>query len=328
LAGIGQSLYGTLVTDYIDRSPAARALRKSEFLQIVSAQPGAIVPLEFVYEYVPPRDDASVCPNAGEALKRGKCPGSCVPKEGSDGLADHVCPMGFWGLRKVIERHDHDPSLGIPAKVYGVEPTAKRGTLPARGPSLLAISNNVTPSSRKKELAEQVERLWNGEVTVAETWAGWRKILTKTKPVLFVVLPHVGGRKNDPTLEIHGDSWPSRLISGGYLKPDAAGVGPIVILLGCDTADARNKDAYAKNIDAFRRAGAEIVLASAAESVWGADAATVAGQVLEAFHNATTGTRGSFGEVVRTAKRRSVAESQLVAMSLTAFGDADWRLKL
>src|SRR5262249_46284349 len=144
LAAEGNALYGTLVLDYVDQSSAAAAIRDGEYLQIVSAKPDAVVPLEFVYEYKAPTAAAPVCPNAAQALRDGQCPTSGVP---ASAPAPHVCPMGFWGLRKVIERHVHDPRLGSPARI-DVEPIAGRDTLTLHGASIVAASNQVDDASR------------------------------------------------------------------------------------------------------------------------------------------------------------------------------------
>jgi len=51
----GNALYRKIVLDYIDRSTAAKAIRDSDYLQIVTMEPDAIVPLEFIYDYALPR---------------------------------------------------------------------------------------------------------------------------------------------------------------------------------------------------------------------------------------------------------------------------------
>jgi hypothetical protein len=327
LAAEGNFLYRKLVVDYIGKSPTADALRKAEYLQIVSARPDAVVPLEFVYEYPWPKDGAAVCENAAKALLDGRCPEGCNPK-GKDGPADCVCPMGFWGLSRVIERHVHDPDLPKPAKIVAVEPTSERSVLEVRGASLLAISKQVKTAEQKK-LAEKVKQHWKGSVAIAESWAAWKKAVKEKGPALFVVLPHTSGKGAQIALEIHGDTVKSGAIDQSYVNPQGSTASPpIVMLLGCDTSNTADKDAYATNIAVFRQAGSAIVLATTAALIWGDDSAKVAGQIVEAFTAALTEAPQRFGDVLRVAKRRSVADSQLMAICLAAFGDADWRLTL
>lgn len=325
LAAEGNFLHRKLVADYINKSPAADALNKAEHLQIVSARPDSVVPLEFVYEYPPPKKGAPVCENALQALQEGQCPASCRPKKSP---AACVCPMGFWGLSRVIERHVHDPDLPKPAKIVAVEPTSDRRSLEVRGASLLAISEQVKAAEQRK-LADRIKQHWKGGVSIAENWEAWPDTVAAQKPVLFVVLPHTKGKGAEIALEIHGDALESRYIERSYVYPeDSSASPPIVLLLGCDTSNTADKDAYTTNIAVFRQAGSAIVLATTAALIWGDDSAKVAGQIVEAFDAAVSDTPQRFGDILRTAKRRSVADSQLMAMCLAAFGDADWRLSV
>jgi hypothetical protein len=323
LAAEGNFLHRKLVRDYIKSSPAAAALEKAEYLQIVSARPDSVVPLEFVYEYPPPKKGAPVCENAAQALKDGKCPASCVPKKSP---ADRVCPMGFWGLSRVIERHVHDPRLGVPALIRGAEPTAERNALALRGASLLAVSEQVKTPEQKK-LAARIKEHWGNGVSIVESWEKWPEMVAESKPALFVVLPHTKGKGAEIALEIHGDTLESRFIERSYVYPEGSTAGPpIVMLLGCDTSNTADKDAYTSHIAVFRQAGSAVVVATTAALIWGDDSAQVAGEVVEALTGAISDKPQCFGDVLRTAKRNAVAESQLMAMCLAAFGDADWRL--
>jgi hypothetical protein len=323
LAAEGNFLYRKLVLDYIGQSPTADALRAARTMQIVSARPDAVVPLEFVYAYPPPKQDAPVCPNAAKALEQGECPAQCRPAASP---ASCVCPMGFWGLDRVIERHVHDPRLGVPAAISGSEPAAGRKTLDTHGMALLAVSEQV-PKSEQKALSERITKVWKGGVSIAPDWASWPGEVKTRRPALFVVLPHTSGKGARIAMEIQGDTQECRYIDRSYVCPDGAASPPIVLLLGCDTASAADKDAYTSNIAVFRQAGSAIVVATTAALVWGTDAAKVAGVIMDALGTAIGDTSDCFGDVLLAAKRRAVRDSQLMAMSLAAFGDADWRFK-
>lgn len=319
LAAEGNFLYRSLVVDYINRSSAAEAL-KDDYLQIVSARPDAIVPLEFVYELPPPKRGAKVCDNAAQALCDGKCPASCVPKGNP---APHVCPLGFWGLKKVIERHVHDPELPKAAHLRS-EPIKDRDVLSLAGTSLLAASEQVPPTE-SKALATYMKKIWKGSVSVV-TWKAWRATVKKNRPVLFLALPHADGAGAQISLEISGDTLESRFIDQSYVRPDQKKPAPVVLLLGCDTANVAFSDAYARHIAVFRQADAALVLGTVA-TVFGADAAKVAMKLVERIVDTAKKSAERFGEVLRQVKREAVAEGQLTALCLVAFGDADWRLK-
>jgi len=323
LAQEGNLLYRHIVLDYIDQSPAAAELRDAEYLQIVSTRPDALVPLEFVYEYPPPAPDAPVCPNAVQALRNGKCPSDCVPKTSP---ATHVCPLGFWGLSRVIERHVHDQELEREAKVEtdGADPEAGREALARQGTSLLAASKQV-PSISKTQLQKSVQKSWQGTVTPVSKWTDWQAAVQANKPVLLLALPHADGTGRKISLEISGDVIQSIFIDPSYVCSNST-TPPIVLLLGCDVANVSSTEAYARNIAIFRQAKAAIVLGTVA-TVLGADAASVAAKLVTKLASTAKNSSVRFGEILRQTKRDAVAESVMMAMCLVAFGDADWYLK-
>ena len=321
LAKQGSWLYRKLVRDYIDRSPAAQALRDSEYLQIVSTEPDALVPLEFVYEYPPPAGGAPVCKNAKDALKSGTCPTTCVP---SGSPAPHVCPLGFWGLRKVIERHIHVPAPGGGSKVLS-EPITGRDVLSLQGSTLLAMSEQV-PAEARTKLSKGVTAAWKAGVVPVAKWNDWKEAIQKKTPILLLALPHSGGAGANITLEIGGDVIESTFIDGSYVCVDKSRMPPIAVLLGCDTSAVADPTAYASHVEAFRGADAALVLGTVA-TILGASAAPMAGRLVDYLADAANTGAGRFGEILRAAKRQAVADSAMIALCLVAFGDADWRLQ-
>jgi hypothetical protein len=325
LAAQGNALYDNLVVDYLYRSSAAEALQKGEFLQIVSARADEILPLEFVYDYPPPRDGAPVCPNAKKALQEGRCPASCLPRESP---APYVCPLGFWGLSRVIERHVYDPKLlPLDARIDAdspSEPIPGRNVLSLAGSSLLAASNEL-PAATRKKLEKNMTSSWNGGVTVVRKWAEWKEAVKGQKPVLVLALPHAEGKGVNISLEISGDVLKSRFIDQSYVGADSK-LSAIVLLLGCDTASVADRDAFTRHVAAFRRANAPLVLGTVA-TVLATDAASLAEKLMRRLAERVKTSPDRFGEVLRQTKREAVAESLMVAMCVVAFGDADWVLE-
>jgi hypothetical protein len=323
LAFEGNALYRGIVRNYVDKSPARAALRDAEFLQIVSAKADEIVPLEFIYEYALPKSGAPVCKNAVAALKSGKCPSSCVP-QGSP--AAHVCPLGFWGLKKVIERHVYDPGLARAAWLGTDrgEAVPGRNALSLRGTSLLATSKEVPPSSRI-ELQKCIKKSWQGKVHPVSKWTDWQATVRSQKPVLLLALPHAAATGTRIKLEISGDEIESLRIDESYVLSNPK-TPPIVFLLGCDVANVALTEAYVSNIAIFRDAKAAIVLGTIA-TVLGKDAAKVAAKLVVRLAKTARSSVQRFGEVLRQTKRDAVAESLMVALCLLGFGDADWYIK-
>jgi hypothetical protein len=279
-----------------------------------------LVPLEFVYDYKPPAEGAPVCENAVEALRNGRCGAGCVP---TTNPAPHVCPLGFWGLRKVIERHVHEPAAGPAAGVL-CEPDIGRNTLKLGGPVLLAASRQVTNADRAK-LEKEVKAIWKQKVDHVQTWTAWREGVERGRPVLIVALPHAEGAGAEISLEISGDVLKGRYLDESYVlaNPDQP---PIALLLGCDTVNVAYTDAYARHIAVFRRAGAALVLGTVA-TVFGKHAAKMAARLVDNLATAIRARPERFGEVLRQAKREAVANSEMIALCLVAFGDADWMLE-
>ncbi len=321
LAKQGFWLYRKLVRDYVNRSPAAEALKDSEYLQIVSTKPDALVPFEFVYEYPPPANGAPVCKNAKDALTSGICPSTCIP---SGSPAPHVCPLGFWGLRKVIERHIHVPRPGGGSKVVS-EPVAGRDVLSLQGATLLAISEQV-PKAAGTTLAKGVTAAWKAGVVPVTKWSDWKKAVRQKNPILLLALPHSGGTGPKITLEIGGDILESTYLDETYVWVDKTRTPPIVVLLGCDTRGVADPTTYASHVEAFRGADAALVLGTVA-TVLGASAAPMAARLVDYLADSANTGAERFGEILRAAKRKAVAESEMIALCLVAFGDADWKLQ-
>lgn len=318
LARQGHLLHQKLVVDHLERSSAASALLAAEHLQIVSVTADEVVPLEFVYAYKPPKPGAPVCRNAAEALREGRCPASCVPRSSP---APHVCPMGFWGLSKVIERHWHDPNLPKAAKVTS-EPIEGRNVLKLSGVTLLAASEQLSTRARNN-LERDVKSSW-GKVSSARSWGEWRRIVASKRPVLLIALPHADGTGDDISLEIGGIAVESLYIDESYVMADAAEVPPLVLLLGCDVTNVAYTDAYARHVAVFRRAKAALVLGTVA-TILATDGAKVTAMLVKRLAAARR-SRECFGEALRDLKRAAVAQSLPMAICLAAFGDADWRL--
>ncbi len=333
LANAGNWIHRGLVVDQIQRSSAAEALRNAEYLQIVSMRPDDPVPLEFVYDYPPPKDGAKVCRNAKKALQKGKCPGTCRPDPDA-GEADHVCPMGFWGLSRVIERHQFDPALGHDARIKS-EPVrgGGRDTLSLRGDLLIATSDQV-PTKQRNALRTQTSGFWkkHGNTIPVESWEEWRAAVAEKKPVLLLALPHAGGTGTDISLEISGKTQRSNRINQRFVRAKTA-TRPLVVLFGCDTSDTATVEAvtaYTRHVAVFRQADSALVLGTVA-TVLGEGAAKVAVALVkrlveQAAKGQADGASISFGEVLRDTKRQALIDSQMLAMCLVAYGDADWRL--
>ncbi|NIX24039.1 MAG: hypothetical protein GWN07_31165, partial [Actinobacteria bacterium] len=91
----GSMLRHSLVAEFLDTLAGAGRL------QVVSAQEDAFFPFEFAYDFESPHaDEVTLCPTGVQMLSNPVLEETCPGPHG----ATVVCPLGFWGLSKTIER--------------------------------------------------------------------------------------------------------------------------------------------------------------------------------------------------------------------------------
>ncbi len=119
------------------------------------------LPLEYVYDGPAPRMDATPCQNLLGALERGGCEGAlgsvAAPEPCPNSKDEHfLCPMHFWGFRRLIERNGvlraaGDEAVATPSGVCRhAEPASLRqgGRLAVRGEPACVSLRSPTPRSR------------------------------------------------------------------------------------------------------------------------------------------------------------------------------------
>lgn len=293
----------------------------------------AFFPLEYVYDGPRPKESARVCPEAADniggekgCLRGDKC-GAC-PHEGSK---DYLCPLHFWGLSKVIERHGKAPKDQRTGSV-GVDriklPSPTRSPFGPVQPVLFAASKRAFAfsdgSNCRKELLRSLTRLGGGTAPVeAKTWDQWREAVKSTNPPnVLVLLPHTNTIPiNMDVLEIEDEE---QLLKD---EIDVDVVGPsgavqLLLLLGCAAAQVRAS--FAPYPFLFRDFGADIVIAPL-EAILGADAVPIGRQIADLLANSlSTGREIAFGELLRDLRRGLLAEGHPGVLGLVGFGDADW----
>lgn len=320
LAQIGSYLHLYLVESQKNGAGAGAAsnVLSGEFLQIVSTRSDAIViPFEFVYEYPAPDNDAALCPKWRDAVKDGKCPKTCKHDAGS------FCPMGFWGLSKVIERHALQAELAREGEV-GVqsEPVAGRDTLKISGAAVFGCSKRVTDAHleplRQRLIAAQMN------ASQAKDWKDWAKLVGSSSPSLLIALAHSDGGGFGATVEIGGEAINTIGISAAHIRAKAdSGERPLVALLGCDMAGT--DDDYANPVAVFSTRGAAAVIGTIA-TVLAEDSADVAARLMQGLTFADRTSTRRLGEAMRDLKRNALLDGELMPLCLVGFGDADWLL--
>lgn len=289
-------------------------------VQLVVRDPKMDVPLELFYDAATPhRSDSSLCPGALDSLRTGSC-AHC----GNKGSSDTICPMGFWGLRRVIERRvlDPDPQGAEPLRISASEGSARRKL--AKLESALVASSDRVDADVFLEIIEALHRA-NIREQRAENWSAWSEAVTGAgAPTLLIAMPHVDQQGYEPRLEIGGDELERLDISAQYIKYPPEGPdepGPVVLLLGCETASANI--AHRTMMSKFLAQGASVVLGTRMPVV--ANVAPKIGTALiRALTDQLTGRSVSFATALLSARRSLVLDGQLVALALVAQGDGGW----
>ncbi len=303
VAGQGNDLY-VLLEDHLGRLGDARRI------QIVTARSGRFLPLEMVYDRRAPAPEAKVCENW---LAGRECGPHCFssPKDRSV-----VCPAVFWGMGRVIERH-HTSLAGADGTAFLVtaNPTRERRRLTITR-ALLAASDKVDPAD--VDTAKAVLRVAAQRV---ESWDDWVGALAGAPTDLLLLMPHTDPAQ--PSLEISGRPPLRReYIEWEHVTGERPDVHPIVVLFGCDTGGSEEDPAgYATR---FMARGAAAVF-STLTMLLNTHAAAMSQQLAALLMDPERG-EVPLGELVARFRRDAVRAGLVAALSVTAYGDADWKV--
>lgn len=312
---------GYQIHEALCESPLLKELEKDAeenpkpFL-VYAADSNVRAPLELCYAGPEPKTTARICPDAPKAVAAGRCVAGCVGKQNS---ADHVCPMAFWGLSRVLEWRSQvaDSREDPEALKISNEPVSRHRTLKPLRQVLVARSTKVEDTH-----LEHLQKVLTAKTAAwkeVKSWEEWKTAVETECPTMLVLMPHVDNQMFPPSMEIQAKKKDPPGIAGGDVV-SAPPQHPIVLLLGCGAAismvDFANLPAQ------FRRKQAAIVVAPIAE-VLAEDAPELAAALIETFAEQPRGSR-PFGELLLKAKRRLLMEGKLAGILLLAFGDADW----
>ncbi len=277
----------------------------------VSTFGGADLPVELVYTHLAPdAADVPVCPTAlAGALE---CAADCPDRSRSD----CVCPFGFWATSKVIERRAH--TGGRTSPTAGAQRAVPILTVGAAGVSVKA--DEVDPTSSARILAAVESAVAAGGFHRVSTWADLKPLAQLPAQLLVLITHTIPG--DTPQLQLGSDILGLRFIDTKHVNLGTPTVpGPVVLAIGCDTEalEAGFSDYPGRLIGA----GAEIVV-TAISPVPGKTVADFVVRFFEALpaYLATPGVH-RFGEVLTAIRQRTIATGDVLALALTAAGDAD-----
>jgi len=330
LAGQGRELYDGLMQ--LPRVAGVLGARAPERLQIVSQAPEDFLPLELCYDgEAPDVNGASLCKKWRQALADGEC-ATCTGRS-----ATVVCPLGFWGLRILVERQTYDPDRAREvqdhASNFAVGPSeAIAGRRPLRPfRSLVRAHTHKAPDEDSGFLAtmkriDAVVKKGKGRASAAQDWDDWTEKVRDGDPSLLLLVTHVDVVRKQTALELAK----KKFLGVSALKTQHVHVppvvppepGPVVLLLGCRTGGPVTPMTRAAT--PFRVAGASVVLATFA-SIHAVFVGALAEQLVAAFAAAAARPR-ALGEAVADVRRALLRAGNPIGLCLVAYGDADWRL--
>jgi hypothetical protein len=230
-------------------------------------------------------------------------------------------------MSRVIERHAVRPvaETNLSGTEYALQsdPIAGRDTLDVLNAAVYAASNRVQ-EAQIEELLETLADVTDHRVERVPDWGTWRDAVESRNPSILVLVPHtLEDVDSIPALEIGEEQQlPEDQITAGYVHAARDYRPPVVLLLGCETAEPDVPfQAFAVQ---FRIHGAAIVL-STLTPVLGRHAVPVAQMLVGELKRAARAS-GTFGDALLGLRRRALAAGIPMVLSLVAYGDADWRL--
>ncbi len=294
-------------------------------IQLIAAKPGARLPVEYFYSYPVPGDKWKLCPNAKESLSTGVCGKACGALKDSD---KYLCPLGFWGLSKVLEWQTFRPedTRQLGAYDYKLEEAAlaSRKQLQPMTKAILAASDRANAED-KKAVPSLMAFLKKAKISVSEvsTWADWKKKV-KGSPSLLILIPHTDNDdiRDVVKMEIGDGEW----LTADRLEKDFVSQGtvrPVVLLLGGETGQQHVQ--FEDLISQFMVGGAAVVVSSLT-TILGRHAAPLAQEFVEAIEQLAHNKKATFGDVMLNVRRTMMLKGKPMVMSVSSYGDADWKL--
>jgi hypothetical protein len=298
-------------------------------IQVMSLHPDEIVPLEFIYDRPFPKPDAELC--------QGMAPGgSCGPACSRDNRT--LCPLGFWGLRHVIERRLYDETIAEELQQKGAsfamspEAGEHRSPLPPLRSVLFASADRAAAfdkTSFDKTIAsiEAALRGANTKFVSVREWSDWTVQVKELHPDLLLLLPHTQPELGAAVLEIgKDDHLAAQEIEEDFVRsppPEPPVPGPVVFLFGCRTS--QEDVPFSSFVGAFRRARASVIVATMS-TVRGRHMAPVAEEATKLLLERAQGPRCTVGDLVRELRLRLLNKGLPVGLTLVAFGEVDWQI--
>ncbi|MBA4370681.1 MAG: hypothetical protein C0418_03770 [Coriobacteriaceae bacterium] len=329
LAQRGSELHAAVMGAWLKKG----ALPSCTYVQVVSSRPGKVFPVELLYELECPLTSATLCLEAEAALlgeremaDDGWCRSCAHDRHDAADMEKTVCPLGFWGMRRVIERVAYvlkPEDLGGDFKIASEPKDAETSLMRPLQRAVVGVSSKARTASVDPLLAGI-----RGKVpSVADTraWSDWRRAVGESPPAtLLALVTHQGQNVQKQDCLYIGPTDRAHQLTPGEVKrymvrPTDDIPHPLTLLLGCSTSHtALDYENFALK---FQQQGSAAVVGTIA-SVLDEHVTPVALEIIDAISR--TKKRRAFSEVMLGVRRRLLAQGTLMVLALVVLGDADW----
>ncbi|MEU4154209.1 hypothetical protein [Streptomyces sp. NPDC026659] len=325
----GRRLRKALFPDDWESGGLVRQLREARSVSVFSAAPEAILPVELLYEReleTAPGRQLHLCPHAPAQVDRHDC-GDCPEREDRTS----VCPFGFWGTSKVIERHvrresaDTRFALAVSADIdrhaCDLDPACAAAAARADHNDVHAWTTAAGALAEAEPGAVRLAGDWTELYTLVR---GLRE--ADTPPGAVLLFPHSVEKGDGVTALGLGEDDEVDILDGlEFLFARDGGPEPVVLLLGCATAGGTTPFSDAST--ALLDDGAPGVVATAVP-VLGQHIVPVGVRLLAELRTAAAETSGSpLGEALLRARRKLLVNGDACVLALVGFGDTDWEVR-
>ncbi|MCY1033248.1 hypothetical protein OV207_17470 [Corallococcus sp. BB11-1] len=320
---------GRLLWEQVIDSPrVALGLRHGHRIQVLEAKWSSFLPVELFYEFPAPNPNARLCPDAARALREGRCTAS--HHRDDEAAADYVCPLGFWGLTRIIERQDASEDAPATGEV-GLRPMP-----PPRSHEIPLLSSGVIGASHRvdevaagsvSQLMQVLQTLWPDRMQLAKSWNAWRSTVQRLDPSLLVLVVHTATDETTelPTLEIADESLGLMQLRPAHLRSSRARDGVLVLLMGCSTALPRvRSQSFVPRI--LKHSGGSAVVVSSIAELLGRHAAPTTATLLERLSGLARPGPIEVGKAFLRLRQELLAQGDPLVLCLTLYGDTDWKL--
>ena len=312
----------------VDQPGVGPGLRQGKRLQILEARWGTFLPVEFFYEFPAPHTKAQLCPNARQALETGECDHECHRDE--ELAENYVCPAGFWGLTRVLERQRVvDPEQARGDVGLRSMPSRELRTIPLLLKGLVGASHRVDSHDigSMDKVRHTLRTLWPDCTQEVTGWKEWAKAVQQHAPSLLVLLVHTGIEEctDVATIEIADEALAvSRLHERHVRQKDSSG-GVLVLLLGCSPVLPAVKFQSVVGQFLWAGRGSAVVVSSIADML-GRHAGPTTAELLTGLGDLVRQEAVNVGEAFVRLRRKLLAGGDPLMLGLAVYGDVDWYL--